>query len=790
MAPVRGVSIPPIYAAVNAGYDVVLSGGVSPNTYPSPVTLTDVVVAGTGGSVSGCTTDCVITDPTATQSIQQPAGTSFNVFGGQYYGSTTSTDSWEVGGDLTAYFNNQAASGPSVKFNPTSKNCANWQGSPFQCGVQFNTGVQINNSLDVNGDIYTTGHVAASTNYSFYKPGTVASASTILTESISLQSVHVTGTAAISTITAQCYSGFSCQLYLIADGAWSLATGGNIASAVSASVGDVITVTYDPQTALWYPSLSNSGAVTSVALSLPSIFSVTGSPVTGSGTLTGTLIPESPNAFFAGPSSGSTSGTPAFRPIYPTDVPTLNQNTTGSAASATVATNLSGATQYGLPYQTGSATTGYVAPNTTATSLCLVQTGTGSASAAPVWGSCSSGSGSVSSVANSDSTLTVSPTTGAVVASLNTAHANTWTGKQTTTPTSTAAGFNVGAYAGNPSGAANGDLWYNSLTNALMADINGTNTALGSGGGGAVSSVSNSDSTLTISPTTGSVVASLNTAHANTWTGKQTTTPTSTTPGLNVGAYAGNPSTPSNGDLWYNTSTNALMADINGTNTALGSGGDSSSLPYSKGFIGVTDQGSSTSSITSGSFTVAAGDTVIVSCRSNTGPTSIPTTDSLSNTWNLTSLSSGNLDLHLSYSYITIGGSDTFTCTSSPAGSGSYMSMVVVDIVGLAPNSFVNSAGGSSSTSSSVYTGSLSLITSSRTSDIVCASVDNGSHVFTESGINGIPASIIGTNTTLYGNSEASCSMINYPIAKSSVDAYYAYTSGQNWGVTAAAFSY
>jgi hypothetical protein len=38
---------------------------------------------------------------------------------------------------------------------------------------------------------------------------------------------------------------------------------------------------------------------------------------------------------------------------------------------------------------------------------------------------------------------------------------------------------------------------------------------------GAVSSVANSDSTLTISPTTGSVVASLNLAHANTWSALQ-----------------------------------------------------------------------------------------------------------------------------------------------------------------------------------------------------------------------------------------------------------------------------
>jgi hypothetical protein len=42
------------------------------------------------------------------------------------------------------------------------------------------------------------------------------------------------------------------------------------------------------------------------------------------------------------------------------------------------------------------------------------------------------------------------------------------------------------------------------------------------GGGGAVSSVSNSDGSLTVSPTTGSVVASLNVTNPNTWTGLQT----------------------------------------------------------------------------------------------------------------------------------------------------------------------------------------------------------------------------------------------------------------------------
>lgn len=58
------------------------------------------------------------------------------------------------------------------------------------------------------------------------------------------------------------------------------------------------------------------------------------------------------------------------------------------------------------------------------------------------------------------------------------------------------------------------------LSNGTIANCVAT-SSLGISGGGAVSSVSNSDGTLTISPTTGSVVASLALGHANTWTGGQ-----------------------------------------------------------------------------------------------------------------------------------------------------------------------------------------------------------------------------------------------------------------------------
>lgn len=63
--------------------------------------------------------------------------------------------------------------------------------------------------------------------------------------------------------------------------------------------------------------------VTSVALSMPSIFSVSGSPVTSSGTLTASLNTQSANTVFAGPTTGS-AATPTFRALVSADVPDLS----------------------------------------------------------------------------------------------------------------------------------------------------------------------------------------------------------------------------------------------------------------------------------------------------------------------------------------------------------------------------------------------------------------------------------------------------------------------------------
>jgi hypothetical protein len=78
-----------------------------------------------------------------------------------------------------------------------------------------------------------------------------------------------------------------------------------------------------------------TGTVTSVALALPSIMAVTGSPVTTSGTLTGTLTTQSVNAIFAGPSSGSAAA-PTFRALTTADIPSLSYvNSVGATAPIT-----------------------------------------------------------------------------------------------------------------------------------------------------------------------------------------------------------------------------------------------------------------------------------------------------------------------------------------------------------------------------------------------------------------------------------------------------------------------
>ena len=85
-----------------------------------------------------------------------------------------------------------------------------------------------------------------------------------------------------------------------------------------------------------------SGTVTSVGLSLPPFITVTGSPVSTSGTLTGTLATQTANTHFAGPTSGSAAA-PTFRALVPADLPTTGLTITQHSGTITTDTESAGA---------------------------------------------------------------------------------------------------------------------------------------------------------------------------------------------------------------------------------------------------------------------------------------------------------------------------------------------------------------------------------------------------------------------------------------------------------------
>lgn len=74
------------------------------------------------------------------------------------------------------------------------------------------------------------------------------------------------------------------------------------------------------------------GTVQSVGLAMPGIFSVSGSPVTLTGTLTATLATQSANLVWAGPTSGG-AATPTFRSLVGADLPNPSASTLGGVQS-------------------------------------------------------------------------------------------------------------------------------------------------------------------------------------------------------------------------------------------------------------------------------------------------------------------------------------------------------------------------------------------------------------------------------------------------------------------------
>ena len=83
---------------------------------------------------------------------------------------------------------------------------------------------------------------------------------------------------------------------------------------------------------------AGSATVSSVGLSMPGIFTVSGSPVTSSGTLTASLNTQNANLVWAGPSTGPASA-PTFRSLVGGDLPNPSASTLGGIESYVAVTH-------------------------------------------------------------------------------------------------------------------------------------------------------------------------------------------------------------------------------------------------------------------------------------------------------------------------------------------------------------------------------------------------------------------------------------------------------------------
>lgn len=380
---------------------------------------------------------------------------------------------------------------------------------------------------------------------------------------------------------------------------------------------------------------------------------------------------------------------------------------------------------------------------------------------------CSLAGGGVTSVSNSDSSLTISPTTGSVVASLNTAHANSWSVTQTfsniiDTGAASVSGYNclqidasgnistTGSACSSASGSLSGmtagqvaiagsattitsskalagtglGITTGPTTTTLgdcvkFADTAGTladaGAACGAGGGGISGQTTNylPLATSATASTTSSIVEQVSTTGI---------TVHSTATDHGAGYAEG---TSCSAETWAGAGNQAFCANsVTHTMDLLSNGGAASPIctasngycaapttPQWQGYTYVSD--STAISLTSPAMSVTAGELLVVSCRFGTG-TTCTTTDSASNTYTpLTARINGTTDQQISWAIASTTASITFTVTQSASAAG--LSLVAMHYSGA--GTVADTSAGANSLTTAAFT------TSQRTLNVWCGAV-------------------------------------------------------------------
>ncbi len=281
---------------VSSGGNIVATGtvlgsnlsGINTGDSGTVTTVSVVTANGVSGTVATATTTPAITLSLAAITPTSVAA-SGNVSGSNLSGTNTGDQTITLTGDVTgsgvgsfaatvaghavSYAKVQQASAATLLGNPTG-GVANVAEITLGSGVSFS-----GSTLTATGSGGTVTSVAVAVPVGFTVSGSPVTTSGTITIGLSNETAN--------TVWAGPASG--------------LATTPTFRSLVAADV----------------PALSY---VTSVALTAPAIFSVSGSPITSAGTLAITLATETANTVWAGPASGA-AVTPTFRALATADMP-------------------------------------------------------------------------------------------------------------------------------------------------------------------------------------------------------------------------------------------------------------------------------------------------------------------------------------------------------------------------------------------------------------------------------------------------------------------------------------
>lgn len=404
---------------------------------------------------------------------------------------------------------------------------------------------------------------------------------------------------------------------------------------------------------------SSGGGVSSVGLSQTgAFFTITGSPITTSGTINLAFATESANTIFAGPISGSAAA-PTFRSMVSADVPTLNQNTTGTSGGLT---GCSTSTAGSVCYWTGSAWT-VLAGNASGTQF-LQETSSG----VPSWATAGAGNVTTSGSPAQYQTTVFSGSTSV-------------TGVATGTTGYPLVSAGAAAYP------AYGQLTSAGLNITTTACTNQVVTAIGSGAVGTCSTVANAmlaNSSITInnpSFTTGWGTASLGGSLSPSWS--------SETANTFFAAPSGSSGSPTfrtvvSADIpTLNQNTTGTSGGLTGCSTSI-----AGSICYWTGSAWTVLAGNTTSiqylqETSSGVPSWSAGSTTVsLSNIANAGGTNVLSNGNNPQTWNWAQTTASHTAMAFGETTAATGGSDLEVSVSTAAGSTAIPLTVINSLTG------------------------------------------------------------------------------------------------------------